>query len=82
MDQVSKTPLLDRVKTPADLLTHEVIVAGSGAGSSGSILPTVFNHVLGTKFRIIQGYRGRRTRFSPSSAARSKALVAYPGVRS
>ena len=46
------------VKTPADLLTHELIVAGAGAGSSLSILPTVFNHVLGTKFRIIQGYKG------------------------
>jgi tripartite-type tricarboxylate transporter receptor subunit TctC len=46
------------VKTPADLFTHELIVAGSGAGSSLSILPTVFNHVLGTKFRVIEGYKG------------------------
>jgi tripartite-type tricarboxylate transporter receptor subunit TctC len=46
------------VKTPADLFTQEFIVAGSGAGSSLSILPTVFNHVLGTKFRIVQGYKG------------------------
>jgi tripartite-type tricarboxylate transporter receptor subunit TctC len=46
------------VKTPADLFTQEFIVAGSGAGSSLSILPTVFNQVLGTKFRIIQGYKG------------------------
>jgi tripartite-type tricarboxylate transporter receptor subunit TctC len=46
------------VKTAADLFTHELIVGGSGAGSSLSILPTVFNHVLGTKFRIIQGYKG------------------------
>src|SRR5262249_23142977 len=45
-------------KTPADLFTQEFIVAGSGAGSSLSILPTVFNQVLGTKFRIIQGYKG------------------------
>src|SRR5262249_61517754 len=44
------------VKTPADLFTQEFIVAG--AGSSLSILPTVFNHVLGTRFRIIQGYKG------------------------
>ena len=46
------------VKAPADLLTRELIVAGSGAGSSLSILPTVFNHVLGTKFRVIEGYKG------------------------
>src|SRR5262249_21541900 len=35
-----------------------VIVGGAGPGSSLSILPTVFNHVLGTKFRVIQGYKG------------------------
>jgi tripartite-type tricarboxylate transporter receptor subunit TctC len=46
------------VKSPSDLFTHELIVAGSGAGSSLSILPTVFNHVLGTRFRVIEGYKG------------------------
>jgi hypothetical protein len=46
------------IKTPADLFTQEFIVGGAGAGSSLNILPTVFNHVLGTKFRIIQGYKG------------------------
>lgn len=45
------------VKTPADLLTQELIVGGTGAGSSLAILPTVFNHVLGTKFRVVEGYR-------------------------
>src|SRR5262249_21713301 len=33
-------------------------VGGAGAGSSLNILPTVFNHVLGTKFRVIPGYKG------------------------
>ena len=46
------------IKTPADLFTQEFIVGGAGAGSSLSILPTVFNHVLGTKFRLILGYKG------------------------
>jgi tripartite-type tricarboxylate transporter receptor subunit TctC len=46
------------IKSPADLFTREFIVAGAGAASSLSILPTVFNHVLGTKFRIVQGYKG------------------------
>ena len=46
------------VRTPADLFTQEFIVGGAGAGSSLSILPTVFNHVLGTRFRIVQGYKG------------------------
>lgn len=46
------------VKTPADLFTHELIIAGGGAGSSLSIVPTVLNHVLGTKFRVVEGYKG------------------------
>src|SRR5262249_8385353 len=41
------------IRTPADLFTQEFIVGGAGAGSSLNILPTVFNHVLGTKFRVI-----------------------------
>ena len=46
------------VKTVADLFKHELIVGSTGASTSNSILPTVINHVLGTKFRIIEGYRG------------------------
>ena len=46
------------VKSPADLFTREFIVGGAGAGSSLSILPTLFNHVLGTRFRVIEGYKG------------------------
>ena len=46
------------VKTPADLFTQEFIVGAAGAGSSLAILPTVFNHVLGTKIRIVEGYQG------------------------
>ena len=61
------------VKTPADLFTQEFIVGGAGAGSSLSILPTVFNHVLGTRFRIIQGYKGTPTPSLPWSAARCRA---------
>ncbi|MPZ40964.1 MAG: hypothetical protein GEU95_23530 [Rhizobiales bacterium] len=47
-----------KVRTPADLLQHELIVGGGGAGTSLSIVPTVFNHVLGTKFRVVEGYKG------------------------
>src|SRR5882762_9545614 len=45
------------VKTTVDLFTHELIVGGSGAASTLSIVPTVLNHVLGTKFRVIEGYK-------------------------
>jgi tripartite-type tricarboxylate transporter receptor subunit TctC len=46
------------VKSPEDLFTHELIIAGGGAGSSLSIIPSVLNHVLGTKFKVIEGYKG------------------------
>ena len=46
------------VKTPSDLFTQEFIVGAAGATSSLAILPTVFNHVLGTRFRIVEGYQG------------------------
>jgi tripartite-type tricarboxylate transporter receptor subunit TctC len=46
-----------RVKTVDDVRLREFIVAGS-AGSSLSIIPSVLNHVLGTKFRVIEGYKG------------------------
>jgi tripartite-type tricarboxylate transporter receptor subunit TctC len=46
------------VKTPGDLFAQEFIVGAAGATSSLAILPTVLNKVLGTKFRIVQGYQG------------------------
>jgi tripartite-type tricarboxylate transporter receptor subunit TctC len=46
------------VKTPADLFTQDFIVGAAGATSSLAILPTVLNHVLGTRFRIVEGYQG------------------------
>lgn len=46
------------VKTAADLFTHELIVGSLGAANINNIIPTVANHVLGTKFRIVEGYRG------------------------
>jgi tripartite-type tricarboxylate transporter receptor subunit TctC len=46
------------VRTPADLFTHEFIVGAAGATSSLAIVPTVLNKVLGTKFKIVEGYQG------------------------
>jgi tripartite-type tricarboxylate transporter receptor subunit TctC len=46
------------VKTPADLFKQEFIVGAAGTTSSLAILPTVLNHLLGTKFRIVEGYQG------------------------
>jgi tripartite-type tricarboxylate transporter receptor subunit TctC len=47
-----------RVKTFADAQKFESTLSGTGAGSTVSIYPTVMNNVLGTKFKLIMGYRG------------------------
>lgn len=46
------------VQKVADLFTTEVIAGSNGPGNSTHILPTVFNNVLGAKFKIVEGYRG------------------------
>jgi tripartite-type tricarboxylate transporter receptor subunit TctC len=47
----------------SDVFTRELIVAGSGAGSSLSIVPTVLNNILGTKFKVVEGYQGAAAAF-------------------
>ncbi len=46
------------VRSIDDVFSREFVVAGSGAGSSLSIVPTVLNRVLGARFRVVEGYQG------------------------
>jgi tripartite-type tricarboxylate transporter receptor subunit TctC len=46
------------VKNAKDVFERALIVPGGGPTSAMSLVPTVLNHVLGAKFRIVQGYRG------------------------
>jgi tripartite-type tricarboxylate transporter receptor subunit TctC len=46
------------VQSMDDIFARELITGGVGVGSSTSIVPTVLNKVLGTKFKIVEGYRG------------------------
>ncbi len=45
------------VKTIEDAKTREVLSGGTGAGSGTVLYPTILNNLLGTKFKIIIGYR-------------------------
>jgi tripartite-type tricarboxylate transporter receptor subunit TctC len=45
------------INTIQDAMAKEVILGGTGAGSSIVIYPTVMNNVLGTKFKIVLGYK-------------------------
>jgi tripartite-type tricarboxylate transporter receptor subunit TctC len=46
------------VKTFADALKTEATLSATGVGSTVSVYPTVLNNVLGTKFKLIMGYKG------------------------
>jgi tripartite-type tricarboxylate transporter receptor subunit TctC len=43
-------------KIAADLFDKEVVVGAAGAASPSAVLPVVFNAVLGTRFKVINGY--------------------------
>ena len=52
-------------KTIAELQKNEVIVASTGKGSPTFLVPTMMNGILGTKFKIVAGYKGsKRTSMS------------------
>jgi tripartite-type tricarboxylate transporter receptor subunit TctC len=44
-------------KTIEDAKKHETTIGATGAGSATTWLPIVYNTVLGTKFKLIQGYK-------------------------
>jgi hypothetical protein len=46
------------VRTAADLFTTELIVGGAGVAADTEASPRLLNAVLGTKFKIVSGYRG------------------------
>jgi len=46
------------VKTIEDAMKRETTLGGTGAGSTVSIYPLVLNNVLGTKFKMVMGYKG------------------------
>jgi tripartite-type tricarboxylate transporter receptor subunit TctC len=45
-------------KTLSEAKKKEVIVGSSGKGSETFLIPTLMNRTLGTKFKIVMGYKG------------------------
>jgi tripartite-type tricarboxylate transporter receptor subunit TctC len=45
------------IKTIEDVMKREVILGGTGVGSSIVIYPMVMNNIVGTKFKIVTGYK-------------------------
>ena len=48
-------------KSVKDVMEREMVVGGGGPTSGNVIFPLVLNRVVGTKFKIIAGYRGTGT---------------------
>lgn len=46
------------VKTFDDLKTHTLTASSTGRGAATSVYPRLMNEVFGTKFRVIEGYKG------------------------
>jgi tripartite-type tricarboxylate transporter receptor subunit TctC len=46
------------IRTPQDLLEHELLVGGTGAGTALTETPLLLKNLLGLKFKLIDGYKG------------------------
>jgi len=46
------------VRTIADAQARQVVVGGTGAASPSVQVPKALNHILGTQFKIVTGYKG------------------------
>lgn len=46
------------VTTLAGAMTKGLVMGGTGAGSNSVHYPAILNHILGTKFKVVMGYRG------------------------
>lgn len=47
-----------KIKTAQDIMTKEFLVAGTGAGADSEVISRALNGVLGTKIKLISGYKG------------------------
>ncbi|HEY4135815.1 MAG TPA: tripartite tricarboxylate transporter substrate-binding protein [Alphaproteobacteria bacterium] len=47
-----------KVKTAQDLMTKELLLAGTGAGADSEVITHALNGLLGTKIKLISGYKG------------------------
>ena len=49
---------LSKIKTLDDAKRMEVVMGSTGAGSVDAQIPTVYNALLGTRFKVVYGYEG------------------------
>jgi tripartite-type tricarboxylate transporter receptor subunit TctC len=71
------------VKSFDDLFKRQVVVAGTGPSSNSVVYPTVLNELMGTKLKILSGFKGT----SPANLALERgevdmALKPWAGIKS
>lgn len=54
--QICTTWHTSPIKTIDDAMTREVVVSSTGATGNSSTLPRLLNELLGTKFKVVNGY--------------------------
>ena len=52
------------IKTFEQAKTRQVVVAATGASGNAAVYPTIFNEVLGTKFKVVTGYKASEARLA------------------
>jgi len=57
-NNVTVTWVTSNIKTLQDAMSRDVTLGATGAGSATVVGPTLYNSLLGTRFKIIQGYSG------------------------
>jgi tripartite-type tricarboxylate transporter receptor subunit TctC len=57
-NNVTVTWHTSKIKTLQDAIANEVTVGASGAAGGSVIGPSIYNAVLGTRFKIVYGYQG------------------------
>ena len=75
-------------KSAEEVFQKEVFVGGAGAGTAVSTMPIVLNNLLGTKFKLIEGYGSQsaitlaieRGEVHGSFATLTSVLTSFPGA--
>jgi tripartite-type tricarboxylate transporter receptor subunit TctC len=57
-NNVTVTWAASNVRTIADAMAREVSVGATGAGTASELGPQLYNSLVGTRFKIVVGYRG------------------------
>jgi tripartite-type tricarboxylate transporter receptor subunit TctC len=62
----------------ADLKTRGIILGATGAGGGSLVYPTLMNNLLGTKIKIVRGYKGNEDMYLAMERGETEARCCTP----